>query len=51
MVKILLENIKLDQYLQTWNNSIKASSKGKTCMILKLVLKLEQYFIKLPEKI
>ena len=51
-VKILLENIKRGQpgqYLQTWNNDIEASSKGKTDMILKQVLNLEHYFIKLPE--
>ena len=40
----------LDQYLQTWNNNTEASSKGKKYMIFK-VLNLEQYFIKLPDKI
>ena len=52
-IKILLENIKrrqFDQYLQTWNNNIEASFAGKT-WFLKQVLNLEQYFIKLPEKI
>ena len=52
-LKLLIQHVKqrqLDQYMQIWNSNIESASKGKTYIIFKQTLNLENYFIKLPEK-